>query len=84
MVGPLGLAAAPLPLAYRHWARPGALAASGAAFVPAAKLVVIAHLPVMAVEGVVTAAAVSLLVRVKPDAFWRREAPSAPPLEGRA
>lgn len=62
----------------------GALAASGAAFVPAAKLVVIAHLPVMAVEGVVTAAAVSLLVRVKPDAFWRREAPSAPPLEGRA
>lgn len=45
------------------------LAASGEAFIPAAKLVFIAHVPVMLAEALVTAAAVALLCKVKPDAF---------------
>ena len=43
------------------------LALSGREFVDAAKLVVFAHLPVMAIEAVFTAAAISLLIRVKPE-----------------
>ncbi|WP_029895307.1 cobalt transporter CbiM [Desulfohalovibrio reitneri] len=43
-----------------------ALALSGEAFVPAAKALFLAHLPVMAVEGLVTAAAVGYLARVRP------------------
>lgn len=46
-----------------------ALAASGEAFVPAAKLVALAHLPLALVEGLVTAAAVRLLYRVRPSAL---------------
>ncbi|EKV32429.1 Substrate-specific component NikM of nickel ECF transporter [Caenispirillum salinarum AK4] len=46
-----------------------ALAASGDAFIPAAKLVFLAHVPVMIAEALVTAAAVTLLAKVKPDAF---------------
>jgi len=46
-----------------------ALALSGDAFVPAAKLVFVAHLPVMAVEGVVTGAVVALVRKVRPDLF---------------
>jgi cobalt/nickel transport system permease protein len=46
-----------------------ALAFSGDQFVPAAKLVFIAHIPVMAIEGVLTAAAVFLIRRVKPELF---------------
>ncbi len=44
-----------------------ALALSGRAFVPAAKLVFVAHLPVMVVEAAVTAAAVALLHKVRPE-----------------
>jgi len=40
---------------------------TGEAFLPAAKLVVAAHLPVMVIEGIVTAACVSFLKKVKPD-----------------
>lgn len=47
----------------------GSLALSGEAFVPAAKLVVISHLPVMVVEALLTGAAVLLIRRVRPDFF---------------
>ncbi|MCB2101919.1 MAG: cobalt transporter CbiM [Rhodobacterales bacterium] len=43
------------------------LTLSGEAFVPAARLVFVAHLPVMAIEGLLTAAAVFLIHRVRPD-----------------
>jgi cobalt/nickel transport system permease protein len=46
-----------------------ALAFSGDAFVPAAKLVFAAHVPVMAIEAVLSAAAVYLARRVKPELF---------------
>ena len=46
-----------------------ALALSGQEFLAAAKLVFFAHIPVMAVEALVTAAAVYLARRVKPDLF---------------
>lgn len=46
-----------------------ALALSGDAFIPAAKLVFLAHVPVMLAEAVVTGAAVGLVRKVKPDAF---------------
>jgi len=46
-----------------------ALMLSGDAFIPAARLVFLAHLPVMAVEGLLTAVAVYLAVQVKPDLF---------------
>ncbi len=44
-----------------------ALALTGEAFVPAAKLVLIAHVPVMVVEAFVCAAAVGLIRRAKPE-----------------
>jgi cobalt/nickel transport system permease protein len=40
---------------------------TGDAFLPAAKLVVAAHLPVMLIEGVLTAACALFLRRVKPE-----------------
>ncbi|WP_430475349.1 cobalt transporter CbiM [Thalassospira lucentensis] len=40
---------------------------SGDAFIPAAKLVFFAHIPVMIVEGLISAAAVYLIVKVKPE-----------------
>jgi cobalt/nickel transport system permease protein len=43
------------------------LASAGEAFVAVAKLGLAAHLPVMVLEGTVTAAAVSFLARVKPE-----------------
>jgi cobalt/nickel transport system permease protein len=43
------------------------LALSGDAFIPAAKLVFFAHIPVMIVEGLVSAASVYLIAKVKPD-----------------
>lgn len=46
-----------------------ALAMSGDAFIPAAKLVFMAHVPVMLAEALVTGAAVGLVRKVKPDAF---------------
>lgn len=46
-----------------------ALALSGEEFVAAAKLVFFAHIPVMAVEALLTGAAVALTRRVKPELF---------------
>ncbi|PTE15897.1 cobalt transporter CbiM [Pseudogemmobacter blasticus] len=46
---------------------------SGEQFLPAAKLVFFAHIPVMAIEGVLTAAAVSLARKVKPELFHALE-----------
>jgi len=46
-----------------------ALALSGDAFVPAAKLVLVAHVPVMIIEAVVCGAAVVLIRKVKPELF---------------
>lgn len=46
-----------------------ALAFSGEGFVAAAKLVFVAHLPVMAIEGVLSGAAIHLARRVKPELF---------------
>ncbi|MBX2830745.1 MAG: cobalt transporter CbiM [Rhodospirillales bacterium] len=40
---------------------------SGDAFAPAAKLVFFAHIPIMIVEGLISAAAVYLIVKVKPE-----------------
>uniref|UniRef100_Q07Q70 Cobalamin (Vitamin B12) biosynthesis CbiM protein n=1 Tax=Rhodopseudomonas palustris (strain BisA53) TaxID=316055 RepID=Q07Q70_RHOP5 len=48
-----------------------ALALSGREFVPAAKLVLFAHIPVMVIEGFFTAAAVGLVMRVKPEVLDR-------------
>lgn len=45
----------------------GALALSGREFLPAAKLTLLAHLPVMAIEAAVSAAAVAFLSRVRPE-----------------
>jgi cobalt/nickel transport system permease protein len=45
------------------------LALSGEAFLPAAKLVIIAHIPVMVVEALLCAAAVYLVRKVKPELF---------------
>ena len=56
-----------LGVALTGLAAAAALAASGAEFWPAAKLVVAAHAPVMLIEAAVTAAAVGLLAKVKPD-----------------
>lgn len=53
-----------------------ALAFSGDEFVPAAKLVFIAHIPIMAIEAVLTAAAVYLGRRVKPELFDAFAAPA--------
>jgi cobalt/nickel transport system permease protein len=50
------------------------LAASGKEFADAAKLVVFTHLPVMVIETAFTAAAVGLLVRVKPEFLSLSEA----------
>ena len=40
---------------------------TGEAFLPAAKLIVAAHLPVMIIEGIVTAACIMFLKRVRPQ-----------------
>jgi cobalt/nickel transport system permease protein len=47
----------------------GALALGGPAFRPAAALALAAHVPLMAVEAALTAAAVGLLRRVRPEAL---------------
>ncbi len=46
-----------------------ALWLSGDEFVPVAKLVVLANLPVALIEGLVCAAAVGLISQVKPQLF---------------
>ena len=43
------------------------LATTKEAFVPVAKLVVVTHIPVAAIEGMITAAAVMFLKKVKPE-----------------
>ncbi len=63
-----------------------ALWLSGDAFVPIAKLVVLTHLPVALIEGLVCAAAVHLISRVKPELFGvlapvRPPASAQPPTE---
>ena len=45
----------------------GALALSGEAFVPAARLLLLAHLPIMLAEGVITLLTVRFLLRVRPE-----------------
>ena len=45
------------------------LALSGDEFLPAAKLVFFAHIPVMVVEALLSGAAVALALRVKPELF---------------
>ena len=47
----------------------GALALSGDAFIGAAKVLVLAHLPIMVIEGVITAFAYAFLAKVKPEAL---------------
>ena len=44
-----------------------ALVTTGKAFLPAAKLIVIAHIPVMVIEGIITTICVKFLKRVKPE-----------------
>lgn len=51
-----------------------ALAFNGEAFMTAAKLVVIAHLPVAVIEGILCACAVGLVHRVKPELFLKMHA----------
>jgi cobalt/nickel transport system permease protein len=48
------------------------LAMSGREFVAAAKLVVLTHVPVMVIEAAFTAAAIGLVLRVRPDFLTRR------------
>jgi len=45
------------------------LAASGDEFIPAAKLVFFAHIPVMVIEGLLTGFAILLARKVKPELF---------------
>ena len=47
----------------------GALALTGEAFMSAAKVLLVAHLPVMVVEGVITGFAYTFLAKVKPEAL---------------
>jgi cobalt/nickel transport system permease protein len=55
------------------------LAMSGRAFLPAAGMVLLAHVPVMLAEGVMTAAAVGLILRVKPEVIPGGAPPFAVP-----
>lgn len=58
------------------------LAASDSGFLATAKLVILAHLPVMAIEGVITMCAVSFLAKARPHVLGIttgcQEAPSRP------
>ena len=49
------------------------LITTGEAFLTAAKLIVIAHLPVMIIEGVITATAVVSLNKVRPELLTRKQ-----------
>jgi len=50
------------------------LTLSGDAFIPAAKLVLWSHIPLILIEALVTAAAVGLLIKVKPNFFSNQTA----------
>ena len=52
------------------------LAMSGEEFIPAAKLVFFAHIPIMAIEGILTGFAVYLARKVKPELFIGLQASS--------
>lgn len=56
------------------------LTLSGDAFIPAAKLVVVAHIPVMLIEGLLCAAAVTLIRKVKPELLGVTRVTPASPL----
>ncbi|MFU2207451.1 cobalt transporter CbiM [Solidesulfovibrio sp. C21] len=45
----------------------GALALSGEAFIGTAKVILLAHIPIMLIEGVLTAMAVAFLAKVRPE-----------------
>ncbi|MFH1803633.1 MAG: cobalt transporter CbiM [Pseudomonadota bacterium] len=62
----IGFAAGSLAIALTSVFVGISLALSGQEFIPAAKLVFIAHLPVMVVEGILTAAALVLIKKVRP------------------
>lgn len=49
------------------------LVATGSAFVPAAKLIVVAHIPVMVVEGLITLFIVEFLRKVRPEMLGQVE-----------
>ena len=55
------------------------LAATGSAFVPAAKLVLFAHIPVAVVEGLITMFIVEFLRKVRPEMLGRIELVDALP-----
>jgi cobalt/nickel transport system permease protein len=44
-----------------------ALVFTGESFLVAAKLIVVAHLPIMVIEGVITAACIKFLKKVRPE-----------------
>jgi cobalt/nickel transport system permease protein len=46
-----------------------ALGNSSDAFIPAAKIVLVSHLPLVAMEAVLTGSAVALMARIKPELF---------------
>jgi len=48
------------------------LVTTGEAFLTVAKLIVIAHLPVMIIEGLITATAVVSLNKVRPELLTRK------------
>jgi cobalt/nickel transport system permease protein len=50
-----------------------ALTLSGQAFINAARLLVLAHLPVSGIEGIITAVAASFIYRIKPEILPLRE-----------
>ncbi len=54
------------------------LATTEKAFVPIAKLVVAAHIPVAIVEGIITVAAIGFINRLMPELFSLRENKNAP------
>ena len=50
---------------------------TGEAFLPAAKVVIAAHLPVMLIEGVLTAACAVFVRKVKPELLGGRYVPKS-------
>ena len=49
------------------------LACSGEAFLPAARLIIMAHIPIMVVEGIIASLTVSFLYKVRPEMIERGE-----------
>lgn len=46
------------------------LTTSGQAFVPAAKMVLLAHIPVMVIEGIITAVVLGFIEKVRPEMIY--------------